>query len=157
MGSCAGTGLLPTVMDNDASSSMPFSEAPTGLLVSSAPSDRIGGRYTLLGLLGAGGMGTVYRARDEELDEVIALKMLLPEFVDEPGMLERFRREVKLARRVTHTNVARVFDIGEHGSAKYLTMLVFPLLKPYRLETTKLFKEYLTEIQTKLQKDAEWM
>lgn len=101
---------------------MPFSEAPTGLLVSSAPSDRIGGRYTLLGLLGAGGMGTVYRARDEELDEVIALKMLLPEFVDEPGMLERFRREVKLARRVTHTNVARVFDIGEHGSAKYLTM-----------------------------------
>lgn len=113
-----------TVADNKATStsSVPLSEAPTGLLVSSAPSDRIGGRYTLLGLLGAGGMGTVYRARDEELDEVIALKMLLPEFVEELGMLERFRREVKLARRVTHKNVARVFDIGEHGSAKYLTM-----------------------------------
>lgn len=122
IGSGAEIGLLRTDMDNDASTPVPFSEAPTGLLVSSAPSDRVGGRYTLLGLLGAGGMGTVYRARDEELDEVIALKMLLPEFVDEPGMLERFRREVKLARRVTHTNVARVFDIGEHGSAKYLTM-----------------------------------
>lgn len=109
------------VMDNNATSS-PFSEAPTGLLVSSAPGDRIGGRYTLLGLLGAGGMGTVYRARDEELDELIAIKMLLPEFVEEAGMLERFRREVKLARRVTHKNVARVFDIGEHGSSKYLTM-----------------------------------
>ena len=110
------------VMDNNATSSVPLSEAPTGLLVSSAPSDRIGGRYTLLGLLGAGGMGTVYRARDEELDELIAVKMLLPEFVEEAGMLERFRREVKLARRVTHKNVARVFDIGEHGSSKYLTM-----------------------------------
>jgi serine/threonine protein kinase/Flp pilus assembly protein TadD len=113
-----------TVTDNKATStsSVPLSEAPTAMLVPSAPSDRVGGRYTLLGLLGAGGMGTVYRARDEELDEVIALKMLLPEFVDELGMLERFRREVKLARRVTHKNVARVFDIGEHGSAKYLTM-----------------------------------
>lgn len=111
-----------TVIDNNATSAVPLSEAPTGLLVSSAPSDRIAGRYTLLGLLGAGGMGTVYRAKDEELDELIALKMLLPEFVDEAGMLERFRREVKLARRVTHKNVARVYDIGEHGSGKYLTM-----------------------------------
>ncbi len=110
------------VMDTNTTSSVPLSEAPTGLLVSSAPGDRIGGRYSLLGLLGAGGMGTVYRARDEELDELIALKMLLPEFVEEAGMLERFRREVKLARRVTHKNVARVFDIGEHGSSKYLTM-----------------------------------
>ncbi len=113
---------MAAVIDNNNTSAVPLSEAPTGLLVSSAPSDRVGGRYTLLGLLGSGGMGTVYRARDEELDEVIALKMLLPEFVEEAGMLERFRREVKLARRVTHKNVARVFDIGEHGSAKFLTM-----------------------------------
>jgi eukaryotic-like serine/threonine-protein kinase len=118
----ADAGFLMTVIDHNATSSIPLSEAPTGLLVSSSPGDRIAGRYSLLGLLGAGGMGTVYRARDEELDELIALKMLLPEFVDEAGMLERFRREVKLARRVTHKNVARVFDIGEHGSSKYLTM-----------------------------------
>ncbi|MDI1446512.1 protein kinase [Polyangium sp. 6x1] len=100
----------------------PLSEAPTGLVLSSAPGDRVAGRYTLLGLLGIGGMGSVYRARDEELDEVVALKVLRQDLVNEPGMLERFRREVKLARRVTHKNVARVFDIGEHGADKYLTM-----------------------------------
>lgn len=100
----------------------PLSEAPTGLLVTGSPADRIGGRYTLLGLLGVGGMGSVYRALDVELDEVVALKMLRQDLVNEPGMLERFRREVKLARRVTHKNVARVFDIGEHGPDKFLTM-----------------------------------
>ncbi|HVY49887.1 MAG TPA: serine/threonine-protein kinase, partial [Minicystis sp.] len=82
----------------------------------------VAGRYEILGMLGVGGMGTVYRARDRELDEVVALKALRRELVDAPGMLERFRREVKLARRVTHPNVARVFDIGEHDGEKFLTM-----------------------------------
>src|SRR5271168_987687 len=62
----------------------------------------IAGRYELIGLVGVGGMGSVYHARDTELDEIIALKVLRRELVDAPGMLERFRREVKLARRVTH-------------------------------------------------------
>src|ERR1700753_272463 len=75
----------------------------------------IAGRYELIGLVGVGGMGSVYHARDTELDEIIALKVLRRELVDAPGMLERFRREVKLARRVTHKNVARTFDIGEHA------------------------------------------
>ena len=79
-------------------------------------------RYELAGLLGVGGMGSVYRARDRELDEMIAVKVLRRELVAEPGMLERFRREVKLARRVTHTNVARVFDLGEHAGEKFITM-----------------------------------
>src|SRR5207249_9878164 len=82
----------------------------------------IAGRYELLGLVGVGGMGSVYRARDTELDEVIALKVLRRELVDAPGMLDRFRREVKLARRVTHRNVARTFDIGEHEADRFLTM-----------------------------------
>jgi serine/threonine-protein kinase len=67
-------------------------------------------------------MGRVYRARDTELDEVVALKVLQREFVSSPEMVERFRREVKLARRVTHPNVARMFDIGEHRGEKFLTM-----------------------------------
>src|SRR5690348_13176518 len=67
-------------------------------------------RYEILALVGAGGMGTVYRARDLELDEVVALKVIRRELVETPGILERFRREAKLARRVTHANVARVYD-----------------------------------------------
>jgi serine/threonine protein kinase len=67
-------------------------------------------------------MGSVYRARDRELDELVAVKVLRRELVAEPGMMERFRREVKLARRVTHRNVARVFDIGEHAGEKFITM-----------------------------------
>ena len=78
----------------------------------------VGDRYELLAMLGAGGMGNVYRARDLELDEEIALKVLKPDVAGAPGAIERFRREVKLARRVTHPNVARVFDIGELGGQK---------------------------------------
>ncbi len=78
-------------------------------------------RYELLGMLGAGAMGTVYRARDRELEESVALKVLNQELASK-DMLERFRREVKLARRVTHANVARTFDIGEHEGIRFLTM-----------------------------------
>jgi serine/threonine-protein kinase len=69
-----------------------------------------------------GGMGSVYRVRDRELDEVVALKFLRRELLDDPAMLERFRQEVRLARRVTHANVARTFDIGEHAGERFLTM-----------------------------------
>jgi eukaryotic-like serine/threonine-protein kinase len=82
----------------------------------------IGERYEILGLLGSGGMGNVYKARDLELDELCALKVLRPELARDAEVLDRFRREVKLARRVTHPNVARVFDIGERGGEKILTM-----------------------------------
>jgi serine/threonine-protein kinase len=91
-------------------------------LTRSAERQVLGSRYELLGLLGSGGMGNVYRARDVELDELVALKVLLPQLVSAPGALDRFRREVKLARKVTHPNVARVFDIGEHGGDRILTM-----------------------------------
>ncbi|MDF2698214.1 MAG: Serine/threonine protein kinase [Labilithrix sp.] len=81
----------------------------------------LSGRYELLGMLGAGAMGTVYRARDRELDEIVALKVLKKELAS-ADMVERFRREVKLARRVTHRNVARTYDIGEDGGDRFLTM-----------------------------------
>jgi len=71
-----------------------------------ASSTLLGGRYAVLGVLGAGAMGSVFKVRDLELDEVVALKMLRGDFSD-PAMLARFRAEVKLARRVTHRNVAR--------------------------------------------------
>jgi len=81
-----------------------------------------GGRYELLDLVGAGGAGTVYRARDVELDEIVALKVLRKELLGSGSILENFRSEVKLARRVTHRNVARMFDIGEQDGERFLTM-----------------------------------
>jgi serine/threonine protein kinase/Tfp pilus assembly protein PilF len=79
------------------------------------------GRYQIDALLGRGGMGAVYRVRDLELDEVVALK-LLDGSTSAPDALERFRREVRLARRVTHRNAARTFDLGEHDGLRFLTM-----------------------------------
>lgn len=87
-----------------------------------APRPVLADRYELLGFLGAGGMGAVYRVRDKELGEIVALKMLRPELSRNASALERFRREVTIARRVTHDNVARTFDIGDHRGEKFLTM-----------------------------------
>jgi serine/threonine-protein kinase len=89
---------------------------------SSAFHQVLAGRYEILSLVGSGGMGSVYRAKDLELDEVVALKTLRRDLLETPGMLERFRQEVRLARKVTHRNVARTFDIGEHEGDKFLTM-----------------------------------
>jgi TolB-like protein len=86
------------------------------------PPTVIAGRYEILGLLGAGGMGRVYRAADRELGETVALKVLHRDLVSSAEMVERFRQEVRLARKVTHRNVARTFDIGEHEGEKFLTM-----------------------------------
>jgi TolB-like protein/predicted Ser/Thr protein kinase len=79
------------------------------------------GRYEIDALLGRGGMGAVYRVRDLELDEVVALK-LLDVATSAPDAIERFRREVRLARRVTHRNAARTYDLGEHEGLRFLTM-----------------------------------
>jgi serine/threonine-protein kinase len=79
-------------------------------------------RYTIVALLGRGGMGAVYVARDLALGEIIALKLLGTEFEPAPVEVLRFREEVRLARRVTHPNVARVYDIGEEAGVLYLTM-----------------------------------
>ncbi len=108
-----GCHALPPVDEKDSVSSLPFDGASP---------QRIGSRYEVLGLLGVGAMGAVYKVRDLELDEMVALKMLRRELADSPSALERFRREVKLARRVTHPNVARTFDLGEEGGERFLTM-----------------------------------
>jgi serine/threonine-protein kinase len=80
------------------------------------------GRYLLLKQLGRGGMGIVYRARDTLVGDVIALKMLEVGKSQGPELLERFRREVRLARRISHPNVARTHDLGEHAGHVFLTM-----------------------------------
>ncbi|HEY3801769.1 MAG TPA: serine/threonine-protein kinase [Kofleriaceae bacterium] len=79
-------------------------------------------RFDVLELLGTGGMGAVYRARDRELDEVVALKVIRGELARDPAAVDRFRSEVKLARRVTHANVARTFELGSADGVMFCTM-----------------------------------
>ncbi len=79
----------------------------------------VAGRYRVEAVLGSGGWGRVYRVADTALDRVVALKTLR---VDDPEALARFRREVRLASRVTHPNVIRLFDLGHWGALSFLTM-----------------------------------
>lgn len=82
----------------------------------------LAGRYRVIGLLGRGGMGEVYRADDLTLGTPVALKFLPPEAARDPAMLERFRAEVRIARTVAHTHVCRVYDIGEVDGRHFLSM-----------------------------------
>jgi serine/threonine-protein kinase len=80
------------------------------------------GRYEILGPLGRGGMGIVYKARDRRLDEDVAIKVLRPDFGSDPGMASRFRSEIKLARKVRHRNVCAIHDYGEDQGLLYISM-----------------------------------
>jgi len=82
----------------------------------------IGRRYRVLHLLGIGGMGAVYKVRDEELDRDVALKLIRSDFAEDPSTLERFKREIQLSSSITHRNVLRVYDLGENEGIKFLTM-----------------------------------
>ena len=86
------------------------------------PAPLFAGRYTLLRLLGRGGMGSVYQARDTLVGDVVALKQLDLGRDASPDALERFSREVRLARRITHPHVARMHDLGTHEGQAFLTM-----------------------------------
>ena len=106
-----------------ASSSAPFS--------SSTPSfdgGRFGAgtlladRYRIVGLLGRGGMGEVYRADDLTLGQSVALKFLPDDVAHDPDRRRRFHEEVRMAREIAHPNVCRVYDIGEVDGRSFLTM-----------------------------------
>ena len=91
-----------------------------------APGTLVAGRYRVAGIAGVGGMGVVYRARDEELGVETALKVLRPDLGSDPAVVERFRSELRLAREVSHKNVVRIHDIGEHEGLRFLTMRYVP-------------------------------
>ncbi len=78
------------------------------------PDEMIAGRYRVIRFLARGGMGEVYEVEDSVLGGDVALKTILPEIAENPKALDRFRRETLLARKVTHPNVCRIFDIGRH-------------------------------------------
>ena len=81
-----------------------------------------GGRYEILSELGVGGMGVVYKARDLELDDLVAIKMLRGAAQMDAEQLDRLKSELKLARKITHPNVLRTFDFGDHVGRPYISM-----------------------------------
>jgi serine/threonine-protein kinase len=87
-----------------------------------APGTLLDSRYRVIGLLGKGGMGEVYRADDLRLGQPVALKFLPEGLRDEPVRLAQFHNEVRTARQVSHPNVCRVYDIGEVEGVPYISM-----------------------------------
>jgi HAMP domain-containing protein len=88
-----------------------------------AVGQRFAGRYDVQEVLGSGGMGVVYRAFDREVGEAVAIKALRPDLGGiDPTLLERFKQELRLARRITHRNVVRTYDLGEVDGVYYITM-----------------------------------
>lgn len=79
-------------------------------------------RYRIIGLIGKGGMGEVYKAEDIKLSQTVALKFLPDKMEKDKRALERFHAEVRMARQVSHINVCRVFDIGEVDGRHFLSM-----------------------------------
>jgi HAMP domain-containing protein/predicted Ser/Thr protein kinase len=88
-----------------------------------APGQTFGNRYEIKSVLGVGGMGMVYKANDRELGEVLAIKTLKPDMIaSDSNALDRFKSEIKLARRIAHRNVVRTYDLGEISGQYYITM-----------------------------------
>ena len=87
-----------------------------------SPGALLGARFEILSVLGAGGMGIVYKARDRELDDLVALKMLQRDLWGDRSQLDRLKSELKLARKITHPNVLRTYDFGEIGGVPYISM-----------------------------------
>src|SRR5580704_12735717 len=82
----------------------------------------LGSRYEILQQLAEGGMGTVYKVYDLELERVVALKVIRPELAQTVEVLSRFKQELIIARQVTHRNVSRIYDLAEAEGVKFITM-----------------------------------
>jgi len=137
--SCGAPISSPSQMPTGMATSAPAPKAgvgvspiasPVGRLISSdsipvggfTPGMVLADRYRIIGLLGRGGMGEVYRADDLKLGQPVALKFLPKALADDPVRRERFYAEVRIARQVSHPNICRVYDIGELDGRHFLTM-----------------------------------
>lgn len=116
---------------DDAATSLPHLKTPSGQLgileqPQFTPGQEFGTRYRIIRLLGVGGMGVVYQAWDDELGTSVALKVIRPDPSADPAIAQererRFKRELVLARQVTHKHVIRIHDLGEIEGIKYITM-----------------------------------
>lgn len=93
-----------------------------------APGEMVAERYRVERFIAFGGMGEVYDAEDTALKSRVALKTLRPDLAEDARIVERFKREILLARRVTHVNVCRLFDLGVHHGTKDVTFFTMELL-----------------------------
>src|SRR5580693_3950602 len=114
----------PRVSARASSGSARVPSSSSGLLAEGRflPGRLLAGRYRIIALLGRGGMGEVYRADDLTLGQPVALKFLPEDASRDETLLERFRNEVRLSRRVSHPNVCRVYDVGEVDGHTFFTM-----------------------------------
>jgi tetratricopeptide (TPR) repeat protein/TolB-like protein/predicted Ser/Thr protein kinase len=117
----AGSAFLPT---DDRRSEPPETAAGTsgGTAPVLQPGSVLGQRYEILKLLGQGGMGAVYKARDREVGQLVALKVIRPDLASNNEIIARFKQELILARQVTHKNVVRIYDLAEVDGVKLITM-----------------------------------
>ena len=86
------------------------------------PGTVLANRYEILNVLGTGGMGAVYKAKDLELDRLVALKVIRPELARNAAVVERFKQELRLSHKVTHRNVVRLYDLSEDAGMRFVTM-----------------------------------
>jgi serine/threonine protein kinase len=115
-----GADLVPTAATVGTTASGPVESFV--ITVDLRPGAVFHSRYEIRGPLGRGGMGMVFKAHDRSLDETVAIKILRPEFAQDPKMGERFRSEIKLARKVRHKNVCTIHDYGEDHGLLYISM-----------------------------------
>jgi tetratricopeptide (TPR) repeat protein len=120
---------LPTIFDLDPKDLYAASPPPSSIPVTPqphsariAPGTLIGNRYTIIEMVGVGGMGEVYKARDLSLGRLVAFKVIRPELARDPDIIERFKQEIRLSSNVTHRNVIRIYDLGETDDLKFITM-----------------------------------
>lgn len=100
-----------------------FSEfVDNSLNLTFTPGDLFGKRYQIIEEVGRGGMGSVFKARDIDLDILVALKMIHPALMARPGTVERFKKELLIAREISHENVIRIYDFGEIDGIKFISM-----------------------------------
>jgi serine/threonine protein kinase/tetratricopeptide (TPR) repeat protein len=116
---CGNCGTQLSLPGKTSSSMTKTLETPIKRL---EPASFFAERYEILEELGKGGMGEVYKVKDKRLNEEMALKILKPEIAADKGMIERFKNELKLARKIAHRNVCKMYDLHEFEKIPYITM-----------------------------------
>ena len=124
------TGIMKTVSGTQAVATVRMDATAAGVTAPPHPGNQdlslghfFAGRYKIDSILGRGGMGVVYKATDTQLDETVAIKTLPGDVMTRsPEDLERFKREIRLARKITHRNVLRTYDYGEAEGVYFISM-----------------------------------